>query len=165
MTAKQILPASKGFVEHALAWLWTFYSYEPDQSRYGKPEFWQGALLQFSSTGTVSDDCDGFSRFMIAVLRFGGFGADEVAELVTDTNAQDTQPYDHHICAVKVNGRWMYAHCWAKELLTRKQLEGGYYDTYLGSDATGMEIVGHRLVSRQNFNVNSKKGWLTGPPK
>lgn len=165
MPANKIQPASREFVDEVLKFIWSLYEYETDQSRHGTPEFWQGALEQFIGEGRVTDDCESFDRFMIAVLRFGGFRAADLAELLTDTNTSDEQPYNHHVCGVKVDGRWMYAHCWADKLLTRKELEGGYYDTYLGTDATGMEIVGHRLVSRQNFNVGGKKGWLNGRPR
>lgn len=159
MSATDIAPRSRSYVEDVLAWVGReVYLYASDLEVYKKPETWVGAYQQFLNTGTVRDDCDGFSRFIIALMLFGGFHFDEVAELVTDVSRHDDNLYDHHICAVKIDGEWFYMHCWAFEILTYEQITKGYYDTHEGYDAVGQTIVGHRLVSNKNSE------WAFGLP-
>lgn len=158
MTYKQIR-AEKARVRQVLQWVGDHvYAYQTDLEVYGRPEVWQGALQQFTETGFIRDDCDGFSRFMMAVLLFLGFSFEDIAELVTDVSQKDENPYDHHICAVRIGGVWFYLHCWAFELLSHRVITKGYYNTHQGHDAEPMTIVGYRLASRGNDK------WKAGVP-
>lgn len=141
-------------------YVWARFLYRTDEEQYGKPEHWQGALHQLIGTDVVQDDCDGFGRLISDLARLlGGFASRDIAELVTDTVPHDGKPIDHHICAVRVNGVWAYAHCWTPELLTKGQIEGGGYKLSGGRLARGMHIVSHRRIDRGNDS------WYPGPPR
>jgi len=152
--------ASKDRAQGILSSVFTQYEWQDDQTTYGRVEWWMGYLQQLKAESIIRDDCDGFSRLIIDLLFFlGGFRIHSLAECVVDVDQTDDNIFDHHVGAVKIGKKWFYFHCWTDQLLTRREIEDGFYKLKDGRQASPLKIIHHRKAS------SGIDGWKPGKVK
>lgn len=145
-------PGTKARVKEIMAWLWVRFTYKKDDE-----EDWGNTLSQLRASGIIENDCDGWSRVLMALcFHWGGFKLADMAEVVVDTNLKDDSPYDHHIAAFWFGKRWKYSHCWVPRLVEGYTDRKGDMMIETGVQRSSMKPVKHRLVSTGT--------WYSGAP-